>query len=122
LLDDFREGLYPNRAKFQFPCFHNSLFLLRYCKYTTLTAKIKVYNNFFTEYHTEYHPPKKSPFCLKVLPYPFFSLPFSINMNQRLSVWRHINIGTIDTANKQPSTKKKVDSRLDYPKLTLNYL
>ena len=29
-----------------------------------------------------------------------FSLPFSINMNQRLPVWQHINIGTIDTATK----------------------
>ena len=56
--------------------------------------------------------------------HPFFSLPFSINiinMNQRLPVWRHINIGTIDTANKQQSTKKKVDSRLDYPKLTSHF-
>ena len=51
--------------------------------------------------------PKKSPFCLKVLPHPFFSLPFSINMNQRLPVWQHINIGTIDTATKQATTGKR---------------
>ena len=35
---------------------------------------------------------RNPPFCLKVLPHPFFSLPFSINMNKRLPVWRHINI------------------------------
>ena len=30
--------------------------------------------------------------------------------------------GTVDTANKQQSTKKKVDSRLDYPKVDFDSL